>query len=49
VATRYRHEVLESCGSRPAAQSVQTFLGRPFSFDAYQRWLDAGAQVVARP
>jgi thimet oligopeptidase len=40
-ARRYRQTVLEPGGSRPAAELVQAFLGRPFSFDAYQAWLDA--------
>jgi thimet oligopeptidase len=33
--------VLEPGGSRPAAELVRAFLGRPFSFDAFERWLDA--------
>jgi thimet oligopeptidase len=41
VAMRYRHEVLEAGGSKPAAEMVRAFLGRPFSFKAYQDWLDA--------
>jgi len=40
-ATRYRKAVLEPGGSRPAAELVQAFLGRPFSFDAFGAWLDA--------
>ncbi len=40
-AGRYRKAVLEPGGSRPAAELVQAFLGRPSTFDAYQRWLDA--------
>jgi Zn-dependent oligopeptidase len=39
-AARYRRAVLEPGGSRPAAELVQAFLGRPFSFDAFSRWLD---------
>jgi thimet oligopeptidase len=34
--------VLEAGGSAPAAELVQRFLGRPFSFAAYERWLNAG-------
>jgi thimet oligopeptidase len=41
-AARYRRAVLEPGGSRPAAELVQAFLGRPFSFDAFSAWLDAG-------
>jgi thimet oligopeptidase len=42
VAGRYRRAVLEPGGSRRAAELVEAFLGRPFSFDAYQAWLDQG-------
>jgi thimet oligopeptidase len=44
TAAKYRHAVLEASGQRPAAESVRAFLGRPFAFDAYQRWLDEGAK-----
>jgi thimet oligopeptidase len=40
VARRYRRTVLEAGGSAPAAELVRRFLGRPFSFDAYERWLN---------
>lgn len=40
VATEYRKKVLEPGGSRDAAALVQDFLGRPYSFDAFQAWLD---------
>jgi thimet oligopeptidase len=39
VARRYRTEILERGGSRDAADMVTAFLGRPYSFDAYRRWL----------
>ena len=39
AARRYRTEVLERGGSRDAKDMVETFLGRPSSFDAYRRWL----------
>jgi thimet oligopeptidase len=42
VAQRYRKAVLEPGGTRPAAELVETFLGRPYSFDADQAWLDFG-------
>jgi thimet oligopeptidase len=42
VARRYRDAILEPGGSAPAAELVQRFLGRPFDFDAYERWLNAG-------
>ena len=38
-AGKYRRAVLEPGGSRPAAQLVENFLGRPFNFKAYQTWL----------
>jgi thimet oligopeptidase len=40
-AARYRKAVLEAGGSRPAAELVEAFLGRPFAFDAFAAWLDA--------
>lgn len=40
VATRYRKQVLEAGGSKEAAALVHDFLGRPYSFDAFQTWLD---------
>jgi thimet oligopeptidase len=40
VAKRYRDAVLAPGGSAPAAKLVENFLGRPFSFDAYQAWLN---------
>jgi thimet oligopeptidase len=40
AATRYRDKVLAPGGSAPAAELVAGFLGRPYSFDAYQAWLD---------
>jgi thimet oligopeptidase len=36
---RYKDEVLAAGGSRDAADMVTSFLGRPFSFDAYEAWL----------
>lgn len=41
VARRYRHCVLEPGGSQDAEVLVSTFLGRPFAFDAFERWLAA--------
>ena len=42
TARQYLDEVLVPGGSRPAATSVAEFLGRPYSFDAFQRRLDQG-------
>jgi len=40
AALRYRHAVLEPGSSKPAAQLVQDFLGRPQSVDALKHWMD---------
>ncbi len=42
VARRYRKAILEAGGSKPAAELVKDFLGRPHGFEAYEEWLDAG-------
>jgi thimet oligopeptidase len=39
IAHRYRDEVLARGGSADAAELVANFLGRPYSFDAFGRWL----------
>ena len=41
TAHRYRRAVLEPGGSRPAAELVRDFLGRPHGFEAYEAWLNA--------
>jgi thimet oligopeptidase len=41
VATEYRKKVLEPGGSKEAGTLVADFLGRPYSFEAFQAWLDA--------
>lgn len=41
VAVRYRDAVLAPGGSAPAAELIERFLGRPYSFDAYRAWLDS--------
>jgi thimet oligopeptidase len=41
VARRYRRAILEAGGSKPAAELVEDFLGRPHSFAAYEQWLNA--------
>jgi thimet oligopeptidase len=40
VARRYRDRVLAPGGARDAADLVADFLGRPFDFEAFARWLD---------
>lgn len=39
VAGRYRDRILAPGGAKDAADMVEDFLGRPFSFDAYAAWL----------
>ena len=39
VAHRYRDTILVPGGSKDAADLVADFLGRPYSFDAFQEWL----------
>ena len=41
TARRYRRCVLEPGGSQDAEVLVASFLGRPFAFDAFERWLAA--------
>jgi len=42
VAMRYRREVLEPGGSKPARELVQAFLGREVSMSALKEWVRAG-------
>jgi thimet oligopeptidase len=42
LATDYRKKVLEPGGSQEAAALVQNFLGRPYSFEAFENHLNAG-------
>jgi len=41
TAMKYRQTVLEPGGSKPAAELVKDFLGRPSGFEAYRAYLDA--------
>jgi thimet oligopeptidase len=41
AARLYRRTVLEPGGSKPAADLVKDFLGRPYTFEAYREWLNA--------
>ena len=41
TAREYRDKVLAAGGSRPAAESVQAFLGRPYNFEAFAESLSA--------
>ncbi len=40
VATKYRNSILGASGTKPAAEMIQDFLGRPYSFQAYADWLN---------
>src|SRR6266446_4063615 len=40
VAAKYRNTVLGASGTKPAADLVRDFLGRPYSFLAYADWLN---------
>jgi thimet oligopeptidase len=40
VAAKYRQTVLSPSGTEPAADMVHSFLGRPYSFQAYGDWLN---------
>ncbi len=42
TAARYRRAILEPGGGAPASKLVESFLGRPPSFDAFTEWLNAG-------
>ena len=40
TATRYRDQVLAAGGRRDAADLVEDFLGRPYTIEAWTRWLN---------
>jgi thimet oligopeptidase len=42
TATRLRARILSRGGSYPASELVRDFLGRDYSFDAFDEWLEAG-------
>lgn len=44
VAKDYRMKVLAPGGSKPAAELVSDFLGRPFNEQAWKKWLDRDDQ-----
>ncbi len=43
VAARYRESILSPGGSRDAADLVRDFLGRDYSFKAFERWIEGRA------
>lgn len=44
TAKRYRDKILRPGKSRPAAESVRQFLGRPFALASWQHWLEGGSR-----
>jgi len=42
TARRYRESILEPGGSRKAEELIRDFLGRSYSFDAFESWLNRG-------
>ena len=40
IARKYRDSVLGASGTKSAAGLVSDFLGRPYSFKAYEEWLN---------
>jgi thimet oligopeptidase len=40
TAARYRRKVLEVMGTKPAAEQIKDFLGRPYGFASWQEWID---------
>ena len=48
TARRYRENILEPGGGKPAAVLVADFLGRPYDFRAYEAWLKEGDSAPVR-
>ncbi|MGI0148628.1 MAG: M3 family metallopeptidase, partial [Thermoplasmata archaeon] len=40
MARRYREKILAPGSTKPAAELVEDFLGRPLAFDAFEEWLN---------
>jgi thimet oligopeptidase len=40
AAMRYRERILEPGGTKPAAELVSDFLGRPYTFESFRAWLE---------
>ena len=45
-ARSYRDLVLRPGGGKPAAELVRSFLGRPFGFESWKRWLEGGGAAA---
>ncbi len=48
TAERYAREILTPGSERPAADLVRAYLGRPFRFDAFERWVAAQPRPPVR-
>lgn len=46
VARQFRGAIFDPGSSKPAAALVRDFLGRPFNFDAWERWLNTETPVA---
>jgi thimet oligopeptidase len=40
IAMKYRRTILDQGGAKPAAELVEDFLGREYSFEAFRNWLE---------
>lgn len=47
LARRYAEEILAPGGSRPAADSIRAFLGRPSDLSAFAAWIDESTRPAA--
>jgi len=47
VAGRFRDIILKRGGSKDAQDLVTEFLGRPFSFDAFEKWLKTDVEMMS--
>src|SRR5471030_1513480 len=48
VSTQYRQRVINPGATKPAAQLVQDFLGRPQNIDAFKAWLGVEFKDAAK-
>ncbi|HXW66549.1 MAG TPA: M3 family metallopeptidase [Thermoplasmata archaeon] len=49
LAERYAREILAPGSERPAAELVRSYLGRDFTFEAFERWLGAVPRAPGAP
>lgn len=48
IAKKYRDTILKQGGAKDAQDLVQEFLGRPFRFDAFEKWLKTDPLATSR-